>query len=151
MAISSFGFGGSNVHAIIAGCVRPQGPPPRALTAPEPIQSAEEAIESGGTVIEEVQEEPLLFPPEVNHQAAPIICRITAELLCCMRQSDWLLLQSITWLSADQRLCCIHAFTRLHTANSTAISSRNITAKNSVDSGIVMEACGTAEAMQSRA
>ena len=69
VAISSFGFGGSNVHAIIAGCVRPQGPPPRALTAPEPIQSAEEAIESGGTVIEEVQEEPLLFPPEVNVSA----------------------------------------------------------------------------------
>ncbi len=53
------------MHAIIAGCVRPQGPPPRALTAPEPIQSAEETLENGGTVIEEVPEEPLLFPPEV--------------------------------------------------------------------------------------
>lgn len=81
VAISSFGFGGSNVHAIIAGCVRPQGPPPRALTAPEPIQSAEEAIESGGTIIEEVQEEPLLFPPEVNHQPAHIIGHITADVL----------------------------------------------------------------------
>ena len=69
VAISSFGFGGSNVHALIAGCVRPQGPPPRALTAPQPIQSAEEAIESGGTVIEEVQEQPLLFPPEVRTSA----------------------------------------------------------------------------------
>lgn len=65
VAISSFGFGGSNVHAIIAGCVRPQGPPPRALRAPEPLPSTEEAVEAGGTVIEEVQEEPLLFPPEV--------------------------------------------------------------------------------------
>ena len=64
VAISSFGFGGSNVHAIIAGCVRPQGPPPRALRMPEPLPSAEEAVEAGGTVIEEVQEEPLLFPPE---------------------------------------------------------------------------------------
>ena len=47
MAISSFGFGGSNVHAIIAGCVRPKGPPPRALPAPEPAQASED-IENGG-------------------------------------------------------------------------------------------------------
>ena len=73
MAISSFGFGGSNVHAIIAGCVRPKGPPPRALPAPEPAQASED-IENGGTVIEEVQEgepepEPLLFPPEASRSS----------------------------------------------------------------------------------
>ena len=70
VAISSFGFGGSNVHAIIAGCVRPKGPLPRALPAPEPAQASED-IENGGTVIEEVQEgepepEPLMFPPEAS-------------------------------------------------------------------------------------
>ena len=73
VAISSFGFGGSNVHAIIAGCVRPKGPPPRALPAPEPAQVSED-IENGGTVIEEVQEgepepEPLLFPPEASRSS----------------------------------------------------------------------------------
>lgn len=70
MAISSFGFGGSNVHAIIAGCVRPQGPPPRELPAPEPVESAE-GLENGGTIIEEVQEEPLLFPPQVRAPQFP--------------------------------------------------------------------------------
>ena len=75
VAISSFGFGGSNVHAIIAGCVRPKGPPPRALPAPEPAQASKD-IENGGTVIEEVQEgepepEPLLFPPEASQQQPP--------------------------------------------------------------------------------
>lgn len=64
VAISSFGFGGSNVHAIIAGCVRPKGPPPRALPAPQPLE-APEAVEGGDTVIQEVQDEEPLFPPEV--------------------------------------------------------------------------------------
>ena len=105
VAISSFGFGGSNVHAIIAGCVRPQGPPPRALTAPEPIQSAEEAIESGGTVIEEVQEEPLLFPPEVNVSA-----RRTSSLYDVMNNCRGTVFVPLANLvqcsSADWYLCC---------------------------------------------
>ncbi len=65
VAISSFGFGGSNVHAIIAGCVRPKGPPPRALRAPAPAE-APETVDGGATVIEEVQEEEPLFPVEVR-------------------------------------------------------------------------------------
>ncbi len=68
MAISSFGFGGSNVHAIIAGCVRPRGEPPRPLLAPVPADAAE-AIEGGETVIEEVKDEEPLFPPEVRHSS----------------------------------------------------------------------------------
>ncbi len=65
VAISSFGFGGSNVHAIIAGCVRPKGPPPRALPVPLPAE-APETVDGGATVIEEVQEEEPLFPVEVR-------------------------------------------------------------------------------------
>ncbi|CAL8464659.1 g4194 [Coccomyxa elongata] len=64
VAISSFGFGGSNVHAIIAGCVRPKGPPPRALPVPLPAE-APETVDGGATVIEEVQEEEPLFPVEM--------------------------------------------------------------------------------------
>ena len=69
VAISSFGFGGSNVHAIIDGRVRPRGPPPRALPKPEPIENQEEAVEKGATVIQEIREEEPLFPPE----AMPLI------------------------------------------------------------------------------
>ena len=65
MAISSFGFGGSNVHAIVAGCVRPQGPPPRALPAPAPVENPE-ALEGGETLIEEVADAAPLFPPEAR-------------------------------------------------------------------------------------
>ncbi|KAK9904717.1 hypothetical protein WJX75_001194 [Coccomyxa subellipsoidea] len=71
VAISSFGFGGSNVHAIIAGCVRPKGPPPRALALPAPADAAE-AVEGGETVIEEVKDEEPLFPPEL---IIPIVAR----------------------------------------------------------------------------
>ena len=66
MAISSFGFGGSNVHAIIDGHVRPRGPPPRALPKPEPLKNQEEAVEKGATVIQEIKDQEPLFPPEVN-------------------------------------------------------------------------------------
>ena len=66
MAISSFGFGGSNVHAIIDGHVRPRGPPPRALPKPEPIENHEKALEKGATVIQELKEEDSLFPPEAK-------------------------------------------------------------------------------------
>lgn len=60
MAISSFGFGGSNVHCLVAGAVRPAGPPPRALPAPP-------ALEAGETRVEDVTEsEPPLFPSEVR-------------------------------------------------------------------------------------
>ena len=66
VAISSFGFGGSNVHAIIDGHVRPRGPPPRALPKPEPLENQEEAVEKGATVIQEIKDQEPLFPPEVN-------------------------------------------------------------------------------------
>src|SRR5579875_3864905 len=44
VAISSFGFGGSNVHAIVAGCVRPRGPPPQPLPAPPPVENPERVV-----------------------------------------------------------------------------------------------------------
>jgi fatty acid synthase len=69
VAISSFGFGGSNVHAIVAGCVRPRSPEPRLLQAPQPSEAPDEpaaAVENGGTVIEDVTEQEQLFPPEVS-------------------------------------------------------------------------------------
>jgi len=60
VAISSFGFGGSNVHCLVAGAVRPAGPPPRALPAPP-------ALRAGETRVEDVTDsEPALFPPEVR-------------------------------------------------------------------------------------
>ena len=49
VAISSFGFGGSNVHALVAGVVRPKGPPP--LTLPIPP-----AVKEGESLVEEVSE-----------------------------------------------------------------------------------------------
>ena len=67
VAISSFGFGGSNVHCLVAGAVRPAGPPPRALPAPP-------ALEAGETRVEDVTEsEPQLFPSEV---CAALSCNI---------------------------------------------------------------------------
>ena len=66
VAISSFGFGGSNVHAIIDGRVRPKGPPPRPLPKPETVENQEEAVGKGATVIQEIQEEDPLFPPEAR-------------------------------------------------------------------------------------
>lgn len=67
VAISSFGFGGSNVHAIVAGCVQPRGPDPQPLPAPAPLEaSPEAAVEKGETVIEDVTEQEQLFPPEVS-------------------------------------------------------------------------------------
>ena len=61
VAISSFGFGGSNVHALVAGVVRPKGPPP--LTLPIPS-----AMKEGESLVEEVSEadDPLrLMPSQV--------------------------------------------------------------------------------------
>ena len=74
MAISSFGFGGSNVHAIIDGHVRPRGPPPRALPKPEPIENQEEAVGKGATIIQEIEEEEPLCPPEAN-----LLIRLTSH------------------------------------------------------------------------
>ena len=73
VAISSFGFGGSNVHAIVAGCVRPKGPPPQPLPAPAPVDNPE-ALEGGETIIEEVVDAPPLFPPEVRATEYPLPC-----------------------------------------------------------------------------
>ena len=50
MAISSFGFGGSNAHCLVAGAVRPMGPPLRPLppllradAGPEPVEEGTES------------------------------------------------------------------------------------------------------------
>ena len=60
VAISSFGFGGSNVHCLVAGAVRPAGPPPRPLPPPAPL-------EGGEVRVEDVTESAApLFPPEVR-------------------------------------------------------------------------------------
>ena len=50
VAISSFGFGGSNAHCLVAGAVRAMGPPPRPPTpllradaGPEPVEEGTES------------------------------------------------------------------------------------------------------------
>lgn len=105
MAISSFGFGGSNVHAIIAGCVRPKGPPPRALALPAPADAAE-AVEGGETVIEEVKDEEPLFPPEVRTAHPSRSCMAATQPL------------PLLWLSsaAGKPLpACLHSRWKWHT------------------------------------
>ena len=84
VAISSFGFGGSNVHAIVAGCVRPKGPPPRALPAPAPVDNPE-ALEGGETLIEEVANAPPLFPSEVRAQRPPVFSPMCQSTRCLVR------------------------------------------------------------------
>ena len=64
VAISSFGFGGSNVHCLVSGAVRLAGAPPRPLPPPA-------ALEAGEVRVEETESAAPLFPPEV---LAPCAC-----------------------------------------------------------------------------
>ena len=62
VAISSFGFGGSNVHCLVAGRVRPKGDKIMTLQPAEPHGVGE-------TIIEEVQDAPeAKIDPEVCHE-----------------------------------------------------------------------------------
>ncbi len=106
VAISSFGFGGSNVHAIVAGCVRPRGPPPQPLPAPAPVAAGEKAVADGATVIEEVADEPPLFPPEVTQPCFGT--RLLRHAPCMHERACW------PWEAcgeASPGLCaaCMHA------------------------------------------
>ena len=64
MAISSFGFGGSNVHCLVAGAVRPAGPPPRPLPPPPYVEAGPEPVEGG------------------TETAAPLLCPEVRFCLC---------------------------------------------------------------------
>ena len=72
MAISSFGFGGSNVHCLLAGAVRSASLPLRPLPPPRRVEAGPEPVE------EETESAAPTFPPEVRSRVRMLAQRKAA-------------------------------------------------------------------------